>query len=100
MQVSTRERCPDNACVVAASSRFCLVCGMAPLDDLPTAEEISASLVAPEPEAPELDPTDPNYWIYLMHDPEIVEEPAAQLNAGLAFYGAPRKKPKQPAAPD
>lgn len=42
-----------------------------------------------------IDQNDPNYWIYLMHDIEVIAEPVeAPTNAGLAFYG---KRPKRKA---
>ncbi|HEX5164796.1 MAG TPA: hypothetical protein VFV93_05315 [Thermomicrobiales bacterium] len=53
---------------------------------------MSAEHVNQEP----LDPNDPNYWIYLMHDIEIIAEPIDQpTNAGLAFYG---KRPTRKAS--
>lgn len=86
-------RCPDDACVPTRSGVFCLVCGRSFLSGAPSAEMIAAAIasatgVTDDADDRDAEHLDPNYWIYLMHDPEIVpeDEPPA-LSAGLAFYG-------------
>jgi hypothetical protein len=56
---------------------------------------IEAALSPPVAATEPPDPTDPNYWVYLMHDIEIVdpETETAPSGAALAFYGQkPRRR--------
>jgi hypothetical protein len=87
-QLSSHAECVNGSCVPARSGGFCLVCGRS-FNDGPIPPEVlvkSEQLLREDDES--LGPGDPNYWVYLMHDLEIVAEPIApQVNAGLAFYG-------------
>ena len=93
--MSSNAPCVNGSCVPARSGSFCLYCGRS-FNSGPISTDVlvkSEQLLREDESS--LDPTDPNYWVYLMHDLEIVAEPVApNLNAGLAFYGKrPDRKP-------
>lgn len=82
--MSTNALCPNDECIPARSGGFCLSCGRslndqpAPIDVLVTSELLPRAGLSS-------DPDDPNYWVYLMHDLEIVTEPIEpQTSAGRA----------------
>jgi hypothetical protein len=83
----SRVQCFNGTCVASRDGLVCIYCGRT----LRTTDEALAS-GAGEP----IDPNDPNYWIYLMHDLEVIAEPIAPpTNAGLSFYG---KRPNRKAS--
>jgi hypothetical protein len=87
-QLSYRAQCPDGTCVPSRSGGFCLLCGRALRRQAVPEDVLQAALTQQDEEREPLDPNDPNYWIYLMHEIEIIAEPIAPpTNAGLAFFG-------------
>ena len=93
--MTSRAACGDGSCVLSRSGSFCLICGRTFREETVSEELIEQALATPRDVDPSLDPNDPNYWVYLMHDIEIIAEPIAPAaNAGIAFYG---KRPNRPA---
>lgn len=88
--------CPLSNCVLSRSGRFCLTCGRALETDVPAPEIIAEALAYARANNIDIDPETANYWIYLMHDAEIVnpDEPGRR-NGGISFYGAPRQTTKR-----
>jgi hypothetical protein len=63
-----------------------------PIDQTPT-EPAPVVPDAPQPPVAS-EPIAPNYWIYLMHDPEVDDRKRPAPGAGLAFYGQRTRRRK------
>lgn|GEM_PF-6734863 len=84
----SRVRCFNGTCEPSRDGAICIHCGRT----LRTSAEAIDAARAGEP----IDPDDPNYWVYLMHDIEIIAVPIERpTNAALGFYG---KRPSRKAS--
>jgi hypothetical protein len=84
----------NGPCIPERPGGACVYCGRTLRDDGLPEISLETALAILRESGGRIDPDDPNYWIYLMHDIEIVAEPIkAPTNAGLAFYGTrPNRK--------
>jgi hypothetical protein len=90
---SERLECPGGTCAPSRSGRFCLACGRSIGGTTPPPDVIDEALALARAAGDDLDPDNPNYWVYLMHGAEIIDaSEARRLNGGLAFYGSARKR--------
>jgi hypothetical protein len=81
----SRVQCFNGTCVPSRDGVACIYCGRTLQ---PAQDETPFGIL--------LDPDDPNYWIYLMHDLEVIAEPVPpRPSAGLGFYG---KRPNRKAS--
>ncbi len=91
----SRVQCFNGSCVASKSGDVCIICGR-PIrgEQLPEISfERALAILRESGQLPDSD--DPNYWVHLLHDLEIVAEPVdLPTNAGLTFYG---KRPKRQA---
>ncbi len=89
----SRLQCFNGPCVPERPGGVCLYCGRAAREDGPPDRSLENALAILRESGGRIDPNDPNYWVYLMHDLEIIAEPIEpRTNAGLAFYGKPSKR--------
>ena len=92
----SRVQCINGSCVPDRPGGVCVYCGRPVRDGVIPELTLENALAILREGGGRTDPDDPNYWVYLMHDLEIIAEPIeAPTNAGLAFYG---KRPKRKAS--
>ncbi len=87
-RVPSRVQCMKSSCNLSRASGSCPACGRSLADGSTSKVVLDEELAIHFNGVNSLDPNDPNYWVYLMHDVEIIAEPIkAPTNAGLSFYG-------------
>ena len=92
----SRLQCFNDRCVPERPGGPCIHCGRTVATDGLPELSLESALAILRDSGGRIDPNDPNYWIYLMHDLEIIAEPVEPpTNAGLAFYG---ERPKRNAS--
>jgi hypothetical protein len=89
----SRLQCFNGRCVPERPGGACIHCGRAVSEDGLPELSLESALAILRASGGRIEPNDPNYWIYLMHDLEVIAEPIeAPTNAGLAFYGKRQKR--------
>ena len=92
----SRLQCFNDRCVSQRPGGPCIHCGRTVSEDGLPELSLESAFAILRASGGRIDQIDPNYWIYLMHDLEIIAEPVEPpTNAGLAFYG---KRPKRNAS--